>query len=188
MTRNYLFIDSTKLPKFKLPNSIKLGKVLNVKDETDNASTWEWFFGEKATADSKKRRASYTYKKPGLYTVSLVVNGDMKHITKKKINVLPVEEQSNRIEGVVTNNIQLGGTKVKPLDEMNKTKEKPGGSKTKPKEVPYISDSDFKNKLRLVSDKKLNASAFSEYFCGEINKSIVVNGKTTTFLVFCEKI
>ena len=40
----------------------------------------------------------------------------------------------------------------------------------------------------LISEEKLNANAFSEYLCGEINKSIVVNGKTTTFLVFCETI
>lgn len=181
-------IDSTKLPKFKLPNTIEFGETLKVKDETENASTWEWYFGETGNANSTKRRAEYKYKEPGLYTVSLVVNGDMKHISKKKINVLPPEEETSKIEGIVTNSKTPRVTKRKPLEEINKKPAVENTAKTKPKTVPFISDADFRNKIMLISEEKLNANAFSEYLCGEINKSIVVNGKTTTFLVFCESI
>lgn len=182
-------IDSTKLPKFTIPSSIKLGETLKVKDETNNASTWEWNFGETATVNSTERRAKYVYKEPGLKTISLIVNGDTKHAAYKKINVLPIEEKVEPIVKITGTNRKIGdGIKYKPLDEINKKPDEDDGIKSRPKVVPYISEADFKNKLVLVSEKTINANAFTQYLCGDLNKSIVVNEKTTTFLVFCEKI
>ncbi|WP_158596997.1 hypothetical protein [Aquimarina sp. BL5] len=54
--------------------------------------------------------------------------------------------------------------------------------------VPYISKSDFKNKLILVSQKKLSAKDFESYLGGNLNLLIIVNRKRTTFLEFCKKI
>ena len=81
-------LDSTKFPVFDIPESIRVGESLILKDETDNASTWEWRFGETPRVDAESRTASYVYKESGLYTVKLIVNGDVEYMTKKKINVL----------------------------------------------------------------------------------------------------
>ncbi|GAL82636.1 hypothetical protein JCM19274_220 [Algibacter lectus] len=39
-----------------------------------------------------------------------------------------------------------------------------------------------------MSESKITEKEFSNYFCGDVNKPIVVNGRNTTFLVFCQKI
>jgi len=179
-------LDSTKLPQFKIPNSIKVGETLKIKDETENASTWEWRFGETATINSKEKNAKYVYKSPGLKTVSLIVNGDIKHITKKQITVLPIEEVKKPIKTITGTNRQIGdGIKYKPKDHTDDVAEPIVDA---PKVVPFISEAAFKNKLLLVSKNKINAKAFSEYFCGDLNRQLIVNGKNTTFLIFCEKI
>ena len=170
-------IDSTKLAVFNLPKSIRVGKELVVSDKTANASTWEWRFGETAGANSTKKLARYTYETPGLKTVSLVVNGDIRHATNKKIEVLPAKKERNRINVIAPVKRTVNRISDAP------TSEALGAG---PKIIPYISNKSFKNKLNLVARKKLSANAFKEYLCGDLNKSIVVNGEETTFLKLCE--
>lgn len=81
-------VDSTKFPVFNIPESIRVGETLTIKDETINASSWEWRFGETARVDNKNRTATYKYKESGIHTIRLVVNNDLDYITKKKIRVL----------------------------------------------------------------------------------------------------
>lgn len=171
-------IDSTKLAVFDLPKSISVGKELVVSDKTANATTWEWRFGETAGANSTEKLARYTYETPGLKTVSLVVNGDVRHATNKKIEVLPKKKERDQI------NVIAPVIRTIPRINDAPTSEALGETTI----VPYISEKSFKNKLRLVSKKKLTASAFKEYLCGDLNKSIVVNGEKTTFLELCELI
>lgn len=181
-------LDPNKIPKFSLPKSITVGQTLKVKDSTFNASTWEWRFGENSRVDAKTRYAKYEYKTSGLKTVSLIVNGDQKHITRKKIRVLPIEE-----EKVVVSNIPI--IKDKPMPVVWNIKDKPKEIeelkiKKSPKKaiVPFIDEDEFKKKLLLVAKNRMKPSQFSEYMCGNINQSIIVDGKNTTFLVFCQKI
>lgn len=182
-------IDSTKLPVFNVKNSILVGETLNVFDETNNASTWEWRFGETARVNSVDKRAKYIYKTPGLKTISLVVNGDVKHTTTKQITVLPIEEKQERISAITGTNRNIrDGIKVKPLGVDDIEDKDQNKIDEKPKVVPFISEPQFIDKLQLVSNNKLDANAFKEYFCGDINKDIIVNGKSTSFLIFCEKI
>lgn len=182
-------LDATKFAVFTLPKTIKLGSRLTVEDETANASSWEWRFGETAEANATTKLASYVYKEPGLKTVSLIVNGEIKYMTRHKIEVIPVNDVSDR-KSPFDNIPQRPST---PAPSLWDVKEKPDGSTIKetpstPKLVPYISQEDFKNKLILVSEEKMSPKQFAEYFCGDINKPVIVNGKNTTFLVFCEKI
>jgi len=181
-------LDSTKLAKFTLPSTITVGEVLKVKDSTNNASTWEWRFGETNEANSKEKNAEYTYTEPGLKTVSLVVNGDVKHSTAKQIDVLPLDEPEDIINPITKPKRPLGyDIKAKPKALGSGIKDRPS-SGNKPSSAPYINDDQFKNKLLLVSARKLKSGNFSKYFCGDLNKQILVNGKETTFLKFCETI
>ena len=175
-------VDIAKYPVFDVPKSITVGQKLKVKDETENATTWEWRFGETARINATSKRASYIYEEPGLYTVSLIVNGDMKYITKKTIEVKPLKEEKKNIL-----NIPQAPSKPKTTIKYKPDvtiKDAPNSAKM----VPYINKEGFSEKLMLVANEKMSAKQFSEYFCGDINKPIIVNGKNTTFLLFCEKI
>lgn len=177
-----VIVDSTKFPVFEIPKSIKFGETLTVEDKTPNATTWEWRFGETTSANAKTKTAKYQYKEPGLKTVSLIVNGDLKHITVKRIEVIPKPESKKDIIKPVTNAKPKGwNIKLKPETGVEVEKKSP-------KVVPYISEAEFANKLILVSQEKMSPKQFSEYFCGDVNKPVIVNGKNTTFLVLCGKI
>ncbi|WP_452219798.1 PKD domain-containing protein [Lacinutrix salivirga] len=181
ITEKEVVIDSTKFPIFKLPSTIKVGRPLRVVSENDNATSWEWRFGETSSANAKTERASYTYKKPGTYTISLITNGELEYITKKKIVVKPTKVVKETI-------FDIPEAPAKPDWDIDYkpavVEEKPEA----PKQVPYISKKDFESKLILVSKEKLSPKQFSEYFCGDLNKPIIANGKSTTFLLLCEKI
>ncbi|PID68998.1 MAG: hypothetical protein CR968_00240 [Flavobacteriia bacterium] len=185
-------IDSTKLPIFKLPATVRVGDQLKVIDKTKNASTWEWRFGETAGVNATTKRATYVYQTPGLKTVSLVVNGDLNHARNKQIEVLPLKKERDEINQINAVTRTVSSSRIKENPTINPLGHKNTNSgiaeNDDPDIVPFISASEFKNKLNLVARKKLSAEVFKRYLCGDLNKSIIVNGETTTFLEFCELI
>ena len=183
-----ILLDSTKFPVFDLPKSIRLGQTLRVKDETENADTWEWRFGDNASVDAKTKRAEYVYEEPGLKTVSLIVNGDETYITKKKINVIPRPGDKSRIAEIGSEREVGWDVKRAPSDARPITKKEKEEELKKPSTTPYISDRSFEAKLMLVASEKLTPQAFTAYFCGNLNLPIVVDKKSSTFLLLCEKI
>ena len=183
-------LDSTKFPVFDIPESVRVGEVLKLKDETTNASTWEWRFGESPRVDNSNRTAKYTYKEPGLYTVKLIVNGDIEYMTKKKINVLEAKEQTSVLTG--------RSRRTTPIRHWTGIPEHPperGGDingtnvteEVKPP-APNITESDFKRKLMKVADGSFTALDFKAYFCDDIDRAITVNRSVTSFSDFCRKI
>ena len=177
-------LDPNKIPQFVLPKSIIIGEKLTVKGEFKNdASTWEWRFGETSSVNSKKRYATYQYEIPGIKTVSLVVNGDMKHIREQRIHVLPKPKEEVKIQKIKIDPMPV----IIKADPIKIIKDEP---KTEPKKIkiPFISEDDFRVRVILVAKGKIKPNYFSEYLCGNMSIPIVVNGKNTTFLVFCQKI
>ena len=179
-----VLLDSTKFPVFKLPKTIVVGDKLLVNDETENATTWEWRFGETASANAITKTAEYIYEEPGLNTVSLIVNGDSIYIGKKKINVLPLPESQERITAIAR----------RKRDKRLDLRKAPAGivaekqTSDKPNIVPFISEGNFKTKVKMLASNRLSPQDFSEYFCEDENPLIVSNDRSTTFLDFCKKI
>ncbi|WP_062061874.1 PKD domain-containing protein [Aquimarina longa] len=176
-------LDSTKLAKFKIPNSIKVGQVLKLKDETKGAVKWEWRFGETAEVNSDKKNPNYIYESAGLKTITLVVNGDPRYGTKKKIKVLPSVKKDTKPKRRIRKRqdasslIKYAPTTVK-LNNAPKTEFR----------APNIKNNDFKLKLILVSNKKASAKDFSEYLCDNLQMPMTARGKKTNFIDFCDKI
>ncbi len=179
-----VLLDSTRFPVFELPKIIVVGELLKVKDETKNSTSWEWRFGETASANSISKSAEYVYEEPGLKTVSLIVNGDLTYIGKKKINVLPLPESKKPITKITRER------RDKRLD----LRKAPAGivsekeTSNKPNIVPFITEGNFKIKIKMLASKRLDPSAFSAYFCEDTNPLVVANGRSTTFSDFCKKI
>lgn len=183
-----ILLDTTKFPKFKIPKTIMVGEKLEVSDETENAASWEWRFGETASANATTKLAEYVYEEPGLKTISLVVNNDLVYITKKKINVLPLPVDKDEVT-------KIGYKKRDQRDKRLDLSKAPSDmisdkkpEESKPNIAPFITVTNFENKIKMVANEKLSPQAFSKFFCGDVNPLIVVNGRNTTFLVYCEKI
>ncbi|OBQ56621.1 PKD domain-containing protein [Tamlana sp. s12] len=176
-----VLIDPNKIPNLKVPDSITVGQTLVLTDSTPEAHSWEWRFGETAHANATTQTASYSYESFGLKTITLIVNGDIKHMAKKRIQVY---------ENTVLDEAPIKTIKPKkreigwdiPYEPVVKEVEK------KDEKVPFISEEDFAKALIKVSQEEITEKEFEPYFCGNINKNIVVDGKNMTFLVFCQKI
>lgn len=182
--KKLMVLDSTKLPKFKLPKTVSVGQILKVEDETEDAFSWEWRFGETASANASTKMAEYVYEEPGLKTVSLIVNGNLTYIQKKKINVLPLPESKEKIK----KNSRKRRDKRLDLNQAPEGIEAEEIKEEKPDVAPFITTGNFENKIKMVASGKTNPQVFSEFFCGDTNPLVEVNGRNTTFLDFCEKI
>ncbi|QWX84230.1 PKD domain-containing protein [Cellulophaga sp. HaHaR_3_176] len=174
-------LDPNKIPYFDLPESIAVGEKLFVEDSSNRAYSWEWRFGDTSEANASSKKADYTYEEPGVKTVSLVVNGDIRHMASKKIVVYPEEEnttarqrRTNRRNRTVNSRTLLDTIPIIPVDWINPDLESNLG--------PYISEIDFKEKLEKVVLDDVSPAYFEKYFCGEINKNCIVDGDSMKFL------
>ncbi len=175
-------LDSTKLARFKVPSSIKVGEVLRPKDETKEAFKWEWRFGETAEVNSTKKNPQYIYETPGLKTITLVVNNDIKYATKKKINVLPNKKKASAPKRRITRPTNTGPTiKYAPTDAIKDAPEAEF-------RAPNISNRDFALKIMSVAKEKASAKDFTDYLCDKLQLPMTSRGKRTTFVEFCDKI
>ena len=176
-------LDPSKFPVFDLPKSIVVGETLEVIDLTEHAKEWEWRFGDTARVNATTQTATYVYENPGLRTVTLIVNGDLKYKTRKKIRVLPKPE-------IVVPERKVSYQQRDKRHELDKAPKKIEGEilPQRPPTRPKMNTQDFENKIKQLAAYELAPQEMMEYFCKNRNPSITVNGKTTDFLKFYKKI
>ncbi|MFD2726293.1 PKD domain-containing protein [Hyunsoonleella rubra] len=171
--------NEAKFPIFNIPKNIRVGQTLWVEDESDHGKTWEWHFGETPSAGAFTKKAKYVYQKPGKWIVSLVVNGDLEHIATREIEVFPKKRRREIIDEIPDR------PSAPPLvPKSSAIDDKPVVEKT----VPFISHPKFRELIMKVSEEGLPANTFRDYFCGNLDTPVIVNGEETTFLILCEKI
>lgn len=180
-------VDPEIYPVFELPESIAYGEPLTVTDQTKHATSWEWRFGETSAPNANTKTATYEFVEPGLKTVSLIVNDNLDNITKKKINVLPPERKEVELTQLKQEKPQGWNIKHKP-SQSEMVAEADKVERATPTKVPFISKIEFERRLLMVADGKMSAKDFKEYFCGDINRRVSVNGDNITFADLCKKI
>lgn len=190
-------IDPSKFPVFDLPDAIMVGQTLNVVDSTKNALTWEWSFGENTFVDANTKQARYTFQTPGIKTVSLIVNGDMEYVTRKKIQVVPVsgtslsaaDESGYEKKELGWNLNALPDKKDDdPLAGLSPLELKEKKEAEKKENAPFIDNASLQTMILNMIDEKIKPQSFSKYFCNGLDTSIVAKGETMSFLQFCEKV
>lgn len=85
-------VDETLKAVFTGPLTVEVGSPAVFKDETPDALSWEWRFGENNGVDATEKSPTYTFKSEGQKTVILVVNGKWKGETQ----VLVTPKNRNR--------------------------------------------------------------------------------------------
>ncbi len=179
-------IDSTKIPMINIPDHITVGEELVAVgiNKVVNGEKWEWDFGEIAEiVTSEDSIATYTYKTSGTKTVTLVVNGDNDHRARKYISVYPKEEDDDDISVIVDTG---GGPSITEITIPDgPTGETGGEDEDDDVKVPFISERGFEIKLVQVAKQQISERDFLKYFCGDISKTIIANGKEMSFQKFC---
>lgn len=76
------------VPVLNIPSRIKVGVTLKAKETNPKSNKWEWSFGDSyQRANSNNREAKHTYRKAGVYTISVKVNDEEKSVATKQIRV-----------------------------------------------------------------------------------------------------
>ena len=157
-------VNKKLFPNFSLPAQLLQGEKLQVSDQTVGAKTWEWRFGESNKVDSFDKNASYSYETPGKKTVSLIVNGDYKHVTFKHIFIIPKKVEKEKIEryknDVPWNPFQ--NIKDNPEEEHEK---EPIKKVVRGHEIKDTDKDRLLEILKLVREDKITYDNFLKYFC-----------------------
>lgn len=212
---NTKVLDPTKFPKFNLPRSIRVGERLTVTDNSDIAKTWEWRFGESVKVDATTKRARYVYRKPGNYTVSLIINDEIDYLVKKTIQVRPKPEENDQISVLpresVQNTLNLPDApepretrasttennpkpnvvieQATPPPVVAEKKKEPEKPKEEPKDTrPTLNEDIIIKDLRKIAKSQLSPQDFTKYFCDDKNPFVLANGKSYTYDKFSKLI
>lgn len=191
-------VDSTLIAKVVMPTTAEVDVPVLFKDTSSRASSWEWRFGETANIDGNLRNQYYTYKTPGWKTISVVINGNLRTPLVRKIFVTPKApaEQPRaaaNTPGPVIRPRVNDNPETAPLpQQLNPaTPAQPVQAQTPEPTVTYpdVAAADFNQMLRNSAGGKRPISTFSKYFCeGNMNTTVILNGKATTFQQFFAKV
>lgn len=153
-------INTALLPKIYAPKVVYEGDIVKFKDSTSGAKSWEWRFGDGLKIDAIEKNPSYVYKRPGGKLVSLVVNGDTKHVKIVKLMVLPAKKVKRDM--VVERLKRRNSTRVDPVEEyFSHVPDDPKRSA----EIGGINEVKLKALLLGVSEDKLSHDNLLRYFC-----------------------
>jgi hypothetical protein len=179
------------IPRFICPQMAEVGKSVVFQDTTAGAHSWEWRFGETAVVDATSSTASYTYKTPGLKTISLVLNNDPKQLGVCKVYVNEKQVTPSRSNARPAPRqpafVVVPARPVTPTLEEQSHPQPAVTEAPKPQGVA-ISKQELETKLRGVANNYLTADNFSQYFCGNLNVPVSLNGTEITFTQFCNKL
>ncbi|TWP24068.1 PKD domain-containing protein [Apibacter muscae] len=200
-------IDESRVPKIIAPESVTVGDPVkfyyNYKGE---AFSWEWNFGESGQTDNTFEFPAYTYSIPGIKRVTLIINGDVKHMGSVDIYVKPrklVKTKTDTIHSYEpekdANLFQLpkGSPQKDPLEEF--LRRIPGVPQPNPVQdkikkandsiAPNISQYQFELLLLDVAKQVKTQEDFAKYTCGNYDFPVVKNSKKIMpFTQFCEQI
>ncbi len=161
-------LDLSLIPKIKAPGRIVQGQKAYFRDLSSNAKSWEWRFGEKSdfSVDAKDKNPSYTFNTYGKKTITLIINGDEKHVGKAVVYVEKAKVDTG-VELPQRPNIIICGPEIKNLNEKT-----------------------LEELINGISSNQLSYKNFSKYFCKGNMPSVVLQkaGKTITLKEFDEDI
>lgn len=184
-------VDNNLIPKFAYPNVIEINKKLKFVALTENASSYEWRFGETGKVDSREKNPVYTYSTPGLKTVSLILNGNDKYIAKRMIHVMtPIAEKPRRRIAQKDDDDKVdvfipespnAWASYDSLKDQIKKKEK--------KVVKILNDQELISLINAYSQNMAKGIEFEPSFCERMENALVVlNGKVTKLPDFLAEI
>lgn len=89
---NYITVEELPMPEAAFsaePTTITAGEEVTFTNESENADSYEWDFGD--GNDSADASPTHTYEEAGTYTVSLTASGETGEDTEEKADLITVE-------------------------------------------------------------------------------------------------
>ncbi|MCR1026308.1 PKD domain-containing protein [Cellulophaga baltica] len=159
-------ISPELIPNIILPTNVKVGEEVVFSSDAPFAESWQWSFGESLHIDGTNKEEKYTFKSPGEKTILLVVNGDRRHESRRRIVVLDsrgerqVITPRNRVDPIETALDNINDSLVLP----------PTVTVPEPVVEPevkkiVVSSDEILQMLVGYSERRLDDRAMRSYFC-----------------------
>jgi PKD repeat protein len=193
----YIAIDSTYYPEFDVPLTATVGVPVRFFDNTRNAKSWQWSFGESAVTSSEKSPV-YAFQSPGKKTITLVVNGRRDFASVKRITVLPKQIEKLKIEPKAPVIVKAPPKPAAPKPAAPKV-EAPKAEAPKKEEKPVESapivnrantkapDIEKEVLIKLLEDiakGRVKINQLDPYTCGNLDIKIGINEEKSTLRKF----
>ncbi len=188
------------LPFIYSEDVASVGDVVYFEGEKSGGKTYEWSFGESGDLDALGKRVKTVYTSPGVKYVSLIVNGDRKHIASKEIYIAPrslrtkekfvpedyfpqsismIKEEvytppETSIDPLVK---KIESIPSEPTHKIKEKKKKDGAIKCK-----NVSTDFLKRQIYLVSSQSLTVDDIEEYTCDGRSTKVVTLGKNNDII------
>lgn len=202
-------INQSKVPTIFSKKIVEVGAPVHFNYEySGEPYSWEWSFGESGEMDNTQPDPTYIYQTPGTKNVTLIVNGDVKHIATQRIFVKPRTLVKRTFKDDSTKayvyekdpeafKLEPGEPQIDPMEEfLEKIPLKPSPKNAKKDTIvknleiaPDVSEDQFELLLMQVANQSKTKDDFGKYTCGNYDIPVVVNGrKLKTFSEFCKSI
>ena len=106
ITKRREVVDPSLIPIIGLPENVRVGDKVTFRNDSPFAQSWEWSFGETSIVDSKEQSPDYEFGSPGEKIITLIVNGNTQHASRRKLLVLPKKETKRKIVPVKVDHVE----------------------------------------------------------------------------------
>lgn len=175
--RSDLSPQADVFPTINGETEVLTGRTYTYSNNSPWATRWQWRLQQANGTLYTGSSVSYTFSTPGTRRLTLIVNGDSSKAVTIDIHV------------------SQGGPRqpTRPFNEPPPPPPPPpppadSVRKAEPT-VPRIGEPEFKSMLEQVTRRQKSAADFSEFLCGNLNCSVLLNDKEhSSFAEFCNRI
>jgi hypothetical protein len=177
------------------PDTAYVGKPVNYEDNNPASTAWAWHFEGGEMVDAYTKRASFTYRTPGLKTIILQINHRPDLSTSLKIIVIdpkaetavhaPKIKHDDHSGRPVIITVHDSPTTAKLLPPVETKNEPP---KPPPVTATMVSDDKWSSMFMQVIDGTMVQEDFSNYLCNNLNITVQYNGSNMTFAAMCAEL
>jgi hypothetical protein len=174
-------------PEFSAPDTAIVNRPVTFIDNTSDATSWEWRFGESGIVDETSQKVSCTYRTPGPKTIYLKINGRSDRVSTRTIYVrdaaplVRVDQPRARQPNVSSFNIDRIPTTPRGGVGPNQIPPKAPELVPPPKTYADVQADEMIILIQGIVSGEKKPADFSLYFCEEMNIPVTYNGTPMKF-------
>lgn len=181
-------VNSSQYPTFSMPSTARVGEVITVTDNTEGAEEWQWSFGESMQVDATTKNPTYIFQSSGVKTVALIVNGNERYTTKKRITVFAKPVEKPEFDLAPPEKAEL---KQEVPDDTVSISEVPLAPPLQPireSRAPEISRIGMEDYLLQIAGRKREPESLQSFCCDGYDTRVRANGEEIVLQLLLQEI
>lgn len=168
--------SATTQVEFSGPETIQVGAPATFVDKTQNASSWEWRFGESNKVDANTQKAVYAFKNAGSKKVILVVDGIYSESKIVLVTEKPISKPNAKVDTPVP---VKPAPKIEKASMPNSVEPQSRGENIKEiAELPKVPDNEtIRRFLMDLASNGQSSINLSKFFCDPNDLRFIYRGE-----------